>query len=293
MFLFVVLSIVCVLGYYFYVTTHQPAQDPKFSSLITSINDVKSDETLYIKVKIDSINVRKINVIKNDNVVGTVSLNDVFKVTNIKKGATFYWYYIIDKDGRVGCIPSGSDQLFVETFKKKNDEEQILSVIKDYADEASIVITTQPSNSTTTTTTTAVTTTTQGTTTKATTTKKSTTKKINPTQGTTSQTTTKTIYGASFRIYSSYQRLCDDYGDCEYYLTVGACTVDDNKDCLNDEPNEFIVKLYDSSNDLIATNNSLPDKLTKQVGPGDYHATAQLVGTDTVATLDMRIVDRR
>ena len=96
MFLIVVVLMVGAMGYYFYVETHQPAQDPKFSSLITTINDVKSDENLYVRIKIDYINVRRTNVIKSENIVGTVTFDNVFKVTNIKKGEAFYWYYIVD-----------------------------------------------------------------------------------------------------------------------------------------------------------------------------------------------------
>ena len=288
MFLIVVVLMVGAMGYYFYVETHQPAQDPKFSSLITTINDVKSDENLYVRIKIDYINVRRTNVIKSENIVGTVTFDNVFKVTNIKKGEAFYWYYIVDKDGRVGCIPSGSDKLFVETFKKKKTEEQELSVITGYADEDDIV-TTQPSGSTTTTTTTTTvptTTITPGTTTTTKTTKTTKTKKTNtPTTTITTKTpTTRVIPGVSFRIYNYVDKdICSD-NYCEFYLTIGACTqCDDNVE----EPYEFIIDLYDENNRLIGINDKFKDKLTVVVPPGKYRGTAQLVGTDTVASVDV------
>ena len=289
MFLIVVFSLVGALGYYYYMETHQPAQDPKFSSLVTSINEVKKDEILYVRVKSDFINVRRTNVIKSDNIVGNVSLNDIYKVTDIKKGATFYWYYIVDKDGRKGCIPSGTDQLFVETIIKKNDVEQELSTISNYVDEDDIIITTAPSGSTTTSTTTTTVPTTTVTTTKRQG-KTTTTKKVNPTTTTTKTPTTRVIPGISYRIYSSdVTPICTD-NDCEYYVTVGACT-----DCSDgvEEPYDFYIKLYDESGNLIATNTKFKDRLTVTVPAGKYTGTAQLVGTDEVASIEFEIRDMR
>ena len=286
--LLVIVSLVGVMGYYIYDQTHQPAKDPKFNSIVTSINDIKSDETLYVKVKIDYINVRKTNVVTSENIIGTAIADDIYKVTAIKKGETFYWYYIEDKEGHKGCIPSGNDELFVETIILKKNVQISLSTITDYKGESGTEI--NPSGSTTTTTTTAVpdTTTTVSTTNnqnKTTTTTKKTTKKttVKTTTTTTQKTPTTKIITTpkiTLRIRSTATPICSS--NCEYYLTVEAIAEGGT------EPYQYIIDLY-KDGVHIAQNNNYKSKMTINVTPGSYSAVARLVGTDLESSMDMEI----
>lgn len=279
MFLISVIGLVAVLGYYFYIETHQPDVDPQFSSLVTSMNQLRSDEYLYVKVKIDSINVRKTNVVKSDNIIGNVIKDDIYKVTDIKKGATFYWYYIVDKEGRKGCIPSGSDELFVETFIIKNDVEQILSSISNYNGSSEDEPTTREVITTTVPTT--VTTTSDI----NTTTKKTTTKKVTPTPSPTTTTTTQSTKKKATGLQLKVAYSMDQDGDsCIYYITVTA------EASGGEEPYQYDIKLY-KNGQLYRQNINYGNTIKSEVEPGDYLAVASVIGTKLTVSKETTLAE--
>ena len=269
-----VIAAIGVLSYYVYTDTHQPAKDPKFDALVTSISDVKSDEYLYVKVNIDSMNVRSTNVITSANIVGTVIKDDIYKVVDIKRGSTFYWYKIEDKNGALGYIPSGSDELYIETFIKKNNERQNISAISDYKGteynpiDGTTTTSTTTTSSITSTTTTQVVPTTKPTTTKTTKTTKQVTTKATTTQQT--QTTKKKATGLQLRVAYSMDQ---DGDSCIYYITVTAVASG------GEEPYQYDIKLF-KNGQLFKQNINYGNTIKAEVEPGTYYAVATVIGTN-------------
>ena len=278
-----VIAAIGVLSYYVYTDTHQPAKDPKFDALVTSISDVKSDEYLYVKVNIDSMNVRSTNVITSANIVGTVIKDDIYKVIDIKRGSTFYWYKIEDKNGALGYIPSGSDELYIETFIKKNNERQNVSAISDYKGTEYNPIDGTTTTSTTTTTSSITSTTTQVVpTTKTTTTKTTkTTKQVTTKATTTQQTQTTKKKATGLQLRAGYNDSCDG-GECIYYIYAEAIASG------GEEPYEYDIKIY-KNGQLYKQNINYSNTIKAEIETGDYLVVASVIGTKLSQSIEVPV----